>query len=433
MGLLWFLLTLLIYLLIAGIAFFALGWWLRGRGMNILESKVEILEADLDSRTRTRSELKSRIATIEEDLNASRAELEDARAALLEASDAESELETIHNDLATAKGQAVAAEGRARELSVALGDLESEKAALLAKLKDSQQQAKEAAAQANSAADEEATRELQAELKSAIENLRSERQRAATLKSQLATQKEALVAFGTERSQLKAAAEESRGKVGAAEEKAASANELVQKLTEAERELAETREKLASFADADSRLAASNGARVELESTNRRLKNYAYDLERQVAEHGDLKAEIAKLKAALTKSQNAIPSAKPKSKPAPTPKKKAAIAERIREKAKEIAFDRIGIAADGEKDDLKLIKGIGPSIEEKLNLAGISTFRQIAAFTPEDEDMVNEVIEFFPGRIRRDKWSAQAGKKLEPKPEPKPELQRNVGELQLGE
>lgn len=81
---------------------------------------------------------------------------------------------------------------------------------------------------------------------------------------------------------------------------------------------------------------------------------------------------------------------------------------RIQTRAQEINFDRIGTATAADKDDLKLVKGIGPFIEKKLNSIGIYTFRQIAAFTPEDEDKVNEVIEFFPGRIRRDGWSKQA-------------------------
>ena len=55
-----------------------------------------------------------------------------------------------------------------------------------------------------------------------------------------------------------------------------------------------------------------------------------------------------------------------------------------------------------------MIKGIGPFIEEKLNALGIFTFRQIAKMTPEIEDQVNVAIEFFRGRIKRDKWVKQA-------------------------
>ena len=60
------------------------------------------------------------------------------------------------------------------------------------------------------------------------------------------------------------------------------------------------------------------------------------------------------------------------------------------------------------KDDLQVIKGIGPFLEEKLNALGITTYRQIANMDPEMEDQVNEAIEFFPGRVKRDQWVTQA-------------------------
>jgi predicted flap endonuclease-1-like 5' DNA nuclease len=60
------------------------------------------------------------------------------------------------------------------------------------------------------------------------------------------------------------------------------------------------------------------------------------------------------------------------------------------------------------KDDLQAIKGIGPFLEEKLNALGITTYRQIANMDPELEEQVNEAIEFFPGRVKRDQWVTQA-------------------------
>ena len=60
------------------------------------------------------------------------------------------------------------------------------------------------------------------------------------------------------------------------------------------------------------------------------------------------------------------------------------------------------------KDDLQVIKGIGPFLEEKLNALGITTYRQIANMDPELEEQVNEAIEFFPGRVKRDQWVTQA-------------------------
>ena len=96
---------------------------------------------------------------------------------------------------------------------------------------------------------------------------------------------------------------------------------------------------------------------------------------------------------------------------------------RISEKAKSIDFTTLGVAARSvaskpvEKaatvtasDDLQRIKGVGPFIEDKLNALGIYTFEQVGNMTAEIEEQVNIAIEFFPGRIKRDKWANQARK-----------------------
>lgn len=74
-------------------------------------------------------------------------------------------------------------------------------------------------------------------------------------------------------------------------------------------------------------------------------------------------------------------------------------------KAKNLMFTD---ANPAEKDDLKLIHGIGPFIEEKLNRIGIYHFRQISAFDQATVEKVTNAIEFFPGRIERDNWMSQA-------------------------
>ncbi|QIP16472.1 hypothetical protein G8759_29410 [Spirosoma aureum] len=86
----------------------------------------------------------------------------------------------------------------------------------------------------------------------------------------------------------------------------------------------------------------------------------------------------------------------------------AAVLSRIAARSGELNFDRIGRAVALEADDLKDIVGIGPFLERKLHSLGIYTFRQIANFTKEDIDKVNEIIEFFPGRIERDNWVEQS-------------------------
>ena len=67
---------------------------------------------------------------------------------------------------------------------------------------------------------------------------------------------------------------------------------------------------------------------------------------------------------------------------------------------------------DGKPDDLKLIGGIGPKLEQKLNSIGIWHFDQIASWTQKEIDWVNATIS-FPGRIERESWGPQARALLE--------------------
>src|SRR5690606_21069675 len=55
----------------------------------------------------------------------------------------------------------------------------------------------------------------------------------------------------------------------------------------------------------------------------------------------------------------------------------------------------------GPADDLKLISGVGPVIEGKLNALGITRYDQIARFAPADLARVDEVLN-FRGRVQRD-------------------------------
>jgi predicted flap endonuclease-1-like 5' DNA nuclease len=61
-----------------------------------------------------------------------------------------------------------------------------------------------------------------------------------------------------------------------------------------------------------------------------------------------------------------------------------------------------------EKDDLTVIKGIGPFIEKRLNMVGVYSLRQISEFTAETIEHITKAIEFFPNRIVRDQWVEQA-------------------------
>jgi NADH-quinone oxidoreductase subunit E len=68
---------------------------------------------------------------------------------------------------------------------------------------------------------------------------------------------------------------------------------------------------------------------------------------------------------------------------------------------------RLFDAPVGPADDLKLIAGVGPVLEQTLNAIGITTYRQVAALTPEQIDAV-EAEAGFKGRIARNNWLQQA-------------------------
>jgi len=88
--------------------------------------------------------------------------------------------------------------------------------------------------------------------------------------------------------------------------------------------------------------------------------------------------------------KKAAPKAEPKAEKKEAPKKKAAPKK----------------AAAGA-DDLKRISGVGPALEKKLHGLGITTFAQIAAWSPEDIADFDDKLS-FKGRIERDNWLEQA-------------------------
>lgn len=70
------------------------------------------------------------------------------------------------------------------------------------------------------------------------------------------------------------------------------------------------------------------------------------------------------------------------------------------------AFD----AATQQADDLKRISGVGPKMEEKLHQLGIFTFEQVSKMTDTEYDLLDSIIDEFPGRAKRDDWAGQAAK-----------------------
>jgi large subunit ribosomal protein L21 len=66
-------------------------------------------------------------------------------------------------------------------------------------------------------------------------------------------------------------------------------------------------------------------------------------------------------------------------------------------------------------DDIKLIGGVGPALEKKLNALGVTSLKQIAEWTPEDIERFDAELS-FKGRIEREEWVQQAKDLLAGKP-----------------
>ena len=99
---------------------------------------------------------------------------------------------------------------------------------------------------------------------------------------------------------------------------------------------------------------------------------------------------------------------------APTSAKAAAAAARASQpKAKnkaaapKAAAPKAKAAASVGTDDLTRISGVGPVIVKKLHALDVTSFAQIAAWTPEDVADMDEKLS-FKGRIDRDDWLVQA-------------------------
>lgn len=108
-------------------------------------------------------------------------------------------------------------------------------------------------------------------------------------------------------------------------------------------------------------------------------------------------AEVIGVKAIQTRGRSGIP--------VKEPTKQAGKQKKAEGK---IDFDRIGEGDPKHTDDLQKIDGIGPFIEQQLNETGIYNYLQISRLNENDIKVITEQLDFFPGRIKRDRWIEQA-------------------------
>lgn len=137
----------------------------------------------------------------------------------------------------------------------------------------------------------------------------------------------------------------------------------------------------------------------------RRRQNY-----RRKAGHRQLQT-VLKITDILTGGAKAKPAAKkaaPKTEAKKTETKKST-PKAAAKKAEAKAEPKKAPAKKAAVDDLKLLSGVGPVLETKLNEAGVTSFAQIASWKAKDVEEFDEKLS-FKGRIAREGWVAQAKK-----------------------
>jgi predicted flap endonuclease-1-like 5' DNA nuclease len=86
----------------------------------------------------------------------------------------------------------------------------------------------------------------------------------------------------------------------------------------------------------------------------------------------------------------------------------AAMTRETRVRELEKALDEAIARAGDSGDDLKQIRGIGPSFERELKRLGVRTFEQIAAWTTSDIEEIAPKIKARRERIHRENWVSTA-------------------------
>lgn len=70
----------------------------------------------------------------------------------------------------------------------------------------------------------------------------------------------------------------------------------------------------------------------------------------------------------------------------------------------------VSIPAPRPADDLKRIRGIGPTFERKLHALEVTRFAQIASWNEADVARIAEALQILPQRVQRDGWIESAAR-----------------------
>jgi predicted flap endonuclease-1-like 5' DNA nuclease len=255
---------------------------------------------------------------------------------------------------------------------------------------------------AQAKADEEALKAAEEAQAKAEAEAKAEEEAAAAAAAAAKAEADAKKAEEKAAKDAKKAEEKAAKDAQKAEEKAAKDAQKAEEKAAKDAQKAE--EKAAKDAQKAEKEAAAAAAAAKAEADAKKAEEKAAKEAKAAEEKAAKEAKAAEEKAA----KEAAAAAKKKAKPASKEVKKKEELKRVQERSETIDFSILGTAKASEKDDLQAIKGIGPFIEEKLNALGIYTYLQVSKMTSKLETDVNEAIEFFPGRVKRDQWVNQA-------------------------
>jgi predicted flap endonuclease-1-like 5' DNA nuclease len=266
----------------------------------------------------------------------------------------------------------------------------------------------EAKAEEEAAAAAAAAAKAEADAKKAEEKAAKDAKKAEEKAAKDAKKAEEKAAKDAQKAEEKAAKDAQKAEEKAAKDAQKAEEKAAKDAQKAEKEAAAAA--AAAKAEADAKKAEEKAAK-EAKAAEEKAAKEAKAAEEKAAKEAKAAEEKAakEAKAAEEKAaKEAAAAAKKKAKPASKEVKKKEELKRVQERSETIDFSILGTAKASEKDDLQAIKGIGPFIEEKLNALGIYTYLQVSKMTSKLETDVNEAIEFFPGRVKRDQWVNQA-------------------------
>ena len=146
--------------------------------------------------------------------------------------------------------------------------------------------------------------------------------------------------------------------------------------------------------------------RSRVEKTERELERKSEELEKLHRQHESLRSLVALRADRIRELEHTLT------------QKTTALAERDRTIADLTA--KLKAQKPVVADDLTRIRGIGPKFAKKLGALGITSFRQIAAWTEADIDRFADELGTRAKRIKSAGWRESAAELAGPPPEPPP-------------